>query len=293
MIETERKFLVFEWPEQVKTGKGTRISQGYLNISEDREIRIRQYGKQHVLTIKSGKGIEREEVEIDISKKQFDLLWPQTEGRRVEKTRYRIPEGNLTIELDVYDGYLTGFMNAEVEFPDRSTAESFKPPWWFGPEVTNEKGLSNARLSVVDDPPPILAEARNAPVPSVGSIPFIRLNGSYRVVLVTTRSGNRWIFPKGNPKDGRDDRETAVEEALEEAGVEGSVVSSPIPTHYWKGVRRYHIAYYPMEVASLHTRWDEEDERQRRICTIEEAHALLDNASFSRALDAAGKQFSS
>jgi adenylate cyclase len=43
-------------------------------------------------------------------------LWRLTVGRRLEKTRYRIPLGRLTIELDVFHGKLRGLIVAEVEF---------------------------------------------------------------------------------------------------------------------------------------------------------------------------------
>jgi adenylate cyclase len=36
---------------------------------------------------------------------------------------------------------------AEVEFPDRVSCRKFKPPSWFGREVTGEKRYSNVRLA--------------------------------------------------------------------------------------------------------------------------------------------------
>ena len=36
----------------------------------------------------------------------FEVLWAQTSGMRVEKTRYKIPYGKYIIELDIYEGHL-------------------------------------------------------------------------------------------------------------------------------------------------------------------------------------------
>jgi adenylate cyclase len=38
-------------------------------------------------------------------------------------------------------------MVAEVEFPSLASCRKFKPPRWFGREVTGEKRYSNVRLA--------------------------------------------------------------------------------------------------------------------------------------------------
>ena len=91
--------------------------------------------------------IAREEREIKLSPKQFAALWPATAGRRLRKLRYEIPWRNLLIEIDIYRGKHAGLVVAEVEFPDRATCRKFKPPAWFGREVTGEKRYSNVRLA--------------------------------------------------------------------------------------------------------------------------------------------------
>ena len=81
-----------------------------------REIRLRRKGERFYQTVKQGKGVQRTEVEVELSRAQFDTLWPLTAGKRVEKVRYEIPEGIWTIELDVYRRHLKGLVVAEVEF---------------------------------------------------------------------------------------------------------------------------------------------------------------------------------
>ena len=56
-------------------------------------------------------------------------------------------EGNLTVELDVFEGELAPLILAEVEFPDEDSALSFTPPDWFGEDVTFSGKYHNSHLS--------------------------------------------------------------------------------------------------------------------------------------------------
>jgi CYTH domain-containing protein len=146
--EIERKFLVREIPEQLKHRRHYQIAQGYLASEPGgRHVRLRKKGKTASLTFKVGRGAHREEREIKLSPKQFATLWPATAGRRLRKVRYDIPWRNLVIEIDVYRGKHSGLVVAEVEFPDLVTCREFKPPRWFGREVTGQKRYSNVRLA--------------------------------------------------------------------------------------------------------------------------------------------------
>lgn len=148
-MEIERKFLVRELPADLEQSRSTRIEQGYIAIADDgTEVRVRRRDGAAVLTIKSGSGRSRFEEEIAIDPERFARLWPLTEGRRLEKTRYLIPtEAGLTIELDVYSGALAGLMVAEVEFGSDDAADAFKPPEWFGAEITDDARFKNQKLA--------------------------------------------------------------------------------------------------------------------------------------------------
>jgi adenylate cyclase len=90
----------------------------------------------------------RVEEEIEIEADRFERLWPLTEGRRIEKTRYEIPlDDGLVIELDVYTGGLDGLVTAEVEFGSEEAAEAFEAPDWLGPDVTEDLRYKNQRLA--------------------------------------------------------------------------------------------------------------------------------------------------
>jgi len=149
--EIERKFLVRDerLPGDWRTFPSTRIAQGYLvvNEAEAREVRVRKRGEVFTLTAKTGGGVERDEAEVELTSEQFEALWPLTEGWRLEKTRYEIPVGDFTAELDAYRGRHEGLRVVEVEFPDGEAAEAFSPPEWFGEEVSGEDAYRNQRLA--------------------------------------------------------------------------------------------------------------------------------------------------
>lgn len=145
--EIERKFLVSQVPDVL--GEGVAIAQGYLFIGKDgSEVRMRKKDKKYFMTKKSGGDLQRKEVESEISQEEFDAGWHVTEGKRVEKTRYKIPHMGSIIELDVYTGGLTGLMTAEVEFASVEESQSFVPPEFLGRDVTNDKRYKNQQLAL-------------------------------------------------------------------------------------------------------------------------------------------------
>lgn len=146
-IEIERKWLVVD-PPNLKGRKGVTIIQGYIAVSvEGAEVRLRRKGERYFETVKTGTGLRRGEIEIELSRKQFKSLWPATRGRRLEKTRYTIKWHRKTIELDVYKKKLAPLKVAEVEFKSRKEAADFSPPPWFGREVTDDAEHKNVNLA--------------------------------------------------------------------------------------------------------------------------------------------------
>jgi adenylate cyclase len=152
--EIERKFLLPEAPAGLEEQEGQTIEQGYLAVSEEAEVRIRRLGGESLLTVKLGRGEVREEVETRLSGDQDEKLWPLTEGKRVTKTRFRVPleDGDLCAEVDVYSRDLEGLVTAEVEFPGREEDEAFEPPGWLGREITGDQRFANRSLALHGNP---------------------------------------------------------------------------------------------------------------------------------------------
>ena len=147
-MEIERKFIVKRLPTKPGAIAGSRIRQGYFPLrSRHIEIRVREKGSQHFITIKSGRGGSRLEEEIPISRKRFKTLWSLVRGASISKTRRKVAHRGFTIELDTYNGRHRGLKIAEVEFHSRRQARSFKSPSWFGREVTANPRYSNEALA--------------------------------------------------------------------------------------------------------------------------------------------------
>lgn len=151
MAEIERKWLVDEVPAEVEGGRWTvaLLEQGYLAITDDVEVRVRRLdGGEARLTIKSSPALSRVEEELALEDGAFDRLWPLTEGRRLVKHRYsREVQPGLVLELDVYDGDLSGLATLEVEFADEAAAAAFVAPEWTSREVTGQAAYANQALA--------------------------------------------------------------------------------------------------------------------------------------------------
>src|SRR5437763_999120 len=76
--EIERKFLIKRLPLQILHSRHYPLRQGYLATEpRGRHVRLRKKGKTMSLTFKvsRGRGATREEHEIRLSSKQFEILW--------------------------------------------------------------------------------------------------------------------------------------------------------------------------------------------------------------------------
>lgn len=151
-VEIERKWVIDALPD-ITGLKRVQIIQGYLVIHPNGdEVRLRRKGDALIQSVKRGSGLARSEIETTLTQQQFDTLWPATEGRRIEKTRFQIPHGDVTIEMDVYSGSLLGLIVAEVEFPSVEAAESFVAPEWFREEITHNQSFKNQNLARYGNP---------------------------------------------------------------------------------------------------------------------------------------------
>ncbi len=146
-MEIERKFLVQRLPA-LDIDAAVPIKQGYIMASNERSVRLRQYGSAFICTVKSGSGVVREEVETSLTKSQFEQLWPTAVAHSLEKKRLRVELASGDIaELDLFGGSLAGLLLVEVEFDTEEAAHAFEPPCWFGEDVTADGRYTNSALS--------------------------------------------------------------------------------------------------------------------------------------------------
>ena len=109
-----------------------------------------------------------------------------------------------------------------------------------------------------------------------GVIPFRRKSGETYFCLITTSGGGKWTFPKGIVDPGDTVRGAALREAVEEAGLHGTLVGPRVGTfQQTKWGTEFTVEMYLMEVTQVDETWDEQAVRQRRWCSGAAALALL------------------
>ncbi len=145
-IEIERKFLVTDDFTKLAKKK-QQITQYYITIDPDKIIRIRIIEDKAFLAIKSRMG------EISIGRNEWEFPIPVSDAIEIKniclpgkivKTRYYIPYGNHTFEVDVFHEKNEGLIIAEIEL--NSENEQFEKPSWLGKEVTGIAEYYNANL---------------------------------------------------------------------------------------------------------------------------------------------------
>ena len=114
------------------------------------------------------------------------------------------------------------------------------------------------------------------------ALPVLRLaSGEVMVCLITSRDTGRWLIPKGWPKGTMEGSQVALEEAREEAGLEGIIGATSIGNYVYR--KRLHLVasvecrveVFPLEVTHQLRQWRERDQRNLRWCEPEEAAALV------------------
>lgn len=145
-IETERKFLVKGEFRHLAV-KELKITQAYLSIDPYKTIRIRISDVKAYVTIKglpSGESISRNEWEYPIPFTDATEMMKICIAGKIVKSRYLIPAGKHTFEVDVFHDKNEGLVIAEIELS--SDDEKFEIPEWLGEEVTGNPAYYNANL---------------------------------------------------------------------------------------------------------------------------------------------------
>jgi len=147
MQEIERKFLIHNNSFKAEAINALRITQGYLSSAPERTVRVRIKGEQGFLTIKgisNDSGTTRFEWEKEIPVSEAQTLLTLCEPGLIDKTRYLVPCGDHTYEIDEFYGENTGLIVAEIELDDED--EAFQKPDWLAKEVTGDVRYYNALL---------------------------------------------------------------------------------------------------------------------------------------------------
>jgi CYTH domain-containing protein len=146
-LEIERKFLVKNNDYKRQATSSSRICQGYICSNRGRTVRVRIRDSRGYLTIKgpSGNdGLARYEFEKEITLDEAQHLMDICEPGKIDKTRYLVPCGKHTFEVDEFYGENQGLVMAEVELGAED--EHYEKPDFIGEEVTGDKRYYNSYL---------------------------------------------------------------------------------------------------------------------------------------------------
>lgn len=133
-MEIERKWLIKGLPSEIYKYKySADIKQGYISV--DPEVRIRSHYNmlsdgnifdQHYLSIKSNGTLSRMEVEIEISKDNYESLLKLVPYDLISKKYFTYEFAGYTIEMSKVDDQ---WYYAEVEFKSEEDAKEFVFPF--------------------------------------------------------------------------------------------------------------------------------------------------------------------
>lgn len=127
----------------------------------------------------------------------------------------------------------------------------------------------------------------------VGALPYRRrADGSFEILLVTTRGTGRWMVPKGWPMIGKSHAEAAAQEAYEEAGVRGS--ANPVElgrfdhekSRFPDSSLQCTVAVFAMPVEEELTQWPERGQRTRRWFSVKEAAEAVQSPNLAGIISA-------
>lgn len=109
----------------------------------------------------------------------------------------------------------------------------------------------------------------------VGVIPFIVEAGDVKLLMVTSLTRGRWVFPKGTLKKGEGKLKGCRREAFEEAGIKGKILSDLPITAVIKSKDKSKsdmmvVTYYPMFVTKQTKEWPEKKLRNRQWVPLDE-----------------------
>jgi 8-oxo-dGTP pyrophosphatase MutT (NUDIX family) len=108
------------------------------------------------------------------------------------------------------------------------------------------------------------------------------------VCLVTSRSGKRWVIPKGCLETGKSAGEIALQEAWEEAGLVGVLKSEPVGSYlYEKFDVKHFVTVFLMLVTESTEEWPEHAFRERIWLTPRQALTRIEDNGLNAIIRAA------
>ncbi|MDR3517518.1 MAG: NUDIX hydrolase [Azospirillaceae bacterium] len=124
----------------------------------------------------------------------------------------------------------------------------------------------------------------------VAALPLRSRNGHAEVLLITSRETRRWVIPKGWTEARLKSSAQAAQEALEEAGLVGTISKRPIGTYSYRKVLTPDksvpcvVAVFRLDVTAELDDWLERGQREKRWMPLATAASLVDEPELAALL---------
>lgn len=124
----------------------------------------------------------------------------------------------------------------------------------------------------------------------VAALVWRQAGSGIEVLLVTSRIGGHWLLPKGWHIEGKTAADSALQEAFEEAGIQGESGTEPIGAFDYRKIRKQGDALdCTVDVFAVRPRrllgdWPEKQQRRRAWFTLSEAAARVTEPDLGRFL---------
>lgn len=150
-MEIELTFLAKDLPKGLASCRHVAMEDIYLPSSAAHpQLRLRRQGEKYMITkktpVKEGDASMQTEETIVLSEAEYESL-RGADGKHVSKTRYYVPYNDLTAEIDVFSGELSGLVVVDFEFTSEAEKLAFVPPAFCGPDVTQEGFIAGGLLA--------------------------------------------------------------------------------------------------------------------------------------------------
>lgn len=150
-IEREKTYLVAQLPDEIKTATKNDLLDIYIPSNAQHPfLRIRKREEKFAITkkvpVKEGDFSEFTEETIPLSLSEYREL-SQISGKRLHKIRYTWESGKVNVDLDIFQGDLSGLVIADFEFNSEDAKRDFVAPSWCLCDVTQAEFIAGGLLA--------------------------------------------------------------------------------------------------------------------------------------------------
>ena len=126
------------------------------------------------------------------------------------------------------------------------------------------------------------------------ALPWREAKGGVEIMLITSRDTGRWVLPKGWPESAEELWDVAAREAVEEAGLSGTVSQCEAGRYRYAKMLSSgeevpcEVLVFPLKVENVADKWKERRQRTRKWVMPAEAAAMVHEPDLGELISAFG-----